>query len=215
MNVFPPLAVYAAVQAHKGEALHFPGDYGAYLFTFEHSTAMLTGYLSEWAVLEDKCCNQKFNASDGCPLPHNRLWPELARWYGCAGSTGPELDASKITTVDAGDVPTPLGYGPSYKTRFAWTLCEWAKKSENHDVWKKIMSEHGLMQDPFEDVEGSFFYGDLVAWGLGVQLSMNKARYFGFTGHVDTLESIFWTYGELSKMKLLPPLKVAKASPLI
>jgi hypothetical protein len=215
MNALHPLAVYAAVQAHKNEELHYPGDYDAWLGVCEHSTAMLTGYLSEWAVLEDKCANQKFNASDGCPLPSNRLWPELARWYGCPGYTGPELDESKITTIDPGDVPTPLGYGPSHKTRFAWTLSEWATKPENHNAWKEIMSKHGLTQDPFEDIEAHFTYGDAAAWGLAMQLSMNKAKYFGWTGHVDTLESLFWAYGELNKLKMLPPLKVEKANALI
>ena len=215
MNALHPLAVYAAVQAHKKEPLHFPGDYNAWLGVCEHSTAMLTGYLSEWAVLEDKAANQKFNASDGCPLPSNRLWPELSRWYGCPGYTGPELDESKITTIDPGDVPTPLGYGPSHKTRFAWTLVDWAGKAENHAAWKEIMSEHGLTLDPFESIEDHFTYGDAAAWGLAMQLSMGKAKYFGFTGYVDTLESLFWAYGELNRLKMLPPLKVEKANPLI
>lgn len=49
-----PLAVYAAVQAHKGEKMEFPGDIEAWMSVREHSSAMLTGYLSEWAVLEEK-----------------------------------------------------------------------------------------------------------------------------------------------------------------
>ena len=176
---------------------------------------MLTGYLSEWAVLEGTCQNQKFNASDGCPLPANRLWPELARWYGAQSVSQPELDETKITTVDPGDIPTPLGYGPSQKTRYAWTLSDWATKPENHAAWKEIMSAHGLTLDPFEDIEGHFTYGDGAAFGLSMQLSMNKAKYMGWTGHVDTLESLFWAFGEASKLGMLPPLKVEKANPLI
>ena len=214
MNALHPLAVYAAVQAHKGEELAFPGDYGAWLNVAEHSTAMLTGYLSEWAVLEDKCQDQKFNASDNCPLPCNRLWPELARWYGCKGYTGPGLDEAKITTVDPGDVPTPLGYGPSRKTRFQWTLTQWAQDESNKKAWQEIMKKHSLTHDPFEDVEAHFTFGDAVAFGLAMQLSTNKARYFGFTGHVDTLESLHLAYGELNKIGMLPPL-VAEAQPLI
>ena len=79
MNALHPLAVYAAVQAHKGETLLYPGAMASWLGINEHSTAMLTSYLTEWAALEDKCANQKFNASDTCPIPNNRLWPELAR----------------------------------------------------------------------------------------------------------------------------------------
>lgn len=214
MNALHPLAVYAAVQAHKGEKLAFPGDYTSWLHIGEHSTAKLTGYLSEWAVLESKCKNQKFNASDCCPLPRNRLWPELARWYGCPGYTGPELDQSKLTVLDPGNVPTPLGYGPPNKPAFAWTLSKWAEEKANQDAWQEIMKKHGLTHNPFEDIEAHFAFGDAAAWGLPTFLSMNKARYYGWTGHVDTLESLHLAYDELNKIKMLPPL-VAEARPLI
>jgi hypothetical protein len=44
---------------------------------------------------------------------------------------------------------------------------------------------------------------------------MNKAKYMGWTGHVDTLESLFWAYGELNKLKMLPPLVAENANALI
>jgi hypothetical protein len=216
MNALHPLAVYAAVQAHKNEPLKFPGDINTWLSVPEHSTAKLTGYLSEWAALEEKCANQKFNASDNCPLPNNRLWPELARWYGCSEHTGPELDESKLTTVDPGDVPTPLGYGPPLKPRFAFMLAQWAQEPENHAAWKAIMKKHQLSDDPFEgNVEENFTYGDAAAWALSLMLSTNKARRFGWTGHVDTLESLFLAYSELNKIGMLPPPVVDRANPLI
>ncbi|KAF4626183.1 hypothetical protein G7Y89_g11974 [Cudoniella acicularis] len=116
------------------------------------------------AVLESSTANQKFNASDGCPLPVNRLWPELARWYGISDSDvgRPETDESKYTVV-LGAAKTPLG-------------------PENAKAWKEIMKKDGV-------------------------------TYFGFTGYVDTLESLNFAYDELYKLKMLPPLK-AKAQPL-
>ncbi|KAK0948202.1 hypothetical protein LTR29_000319 [Friedmanniomyces endolithicus] len=214
MNALHPLAVYAAVQAHKGEKLNYPGDYTAWMSVTEHSTAMLTGYLSEWAVLNDKCKNNKFNASDTCPIPNNRLWPELARWYGCKGYGGPELDESKLNVIDPGDVPTPLGYGPSRKLRYAWTLSGWAQDPSNAKAWKEIMEKHKVTHNPFDDIEAHFTFGDFAAWGPAFALSMNKARCFGWTGHVDTLESLHLAYSELSKIGMLPP-PVADARPLI
>lgn len=68
MNALHPLAVYAAVQAHKGETLDFPGSLGSWMNVSEHSTAMLTGYLTEWAALNEHCKDQKFNASDTSPV---------------------------------------------------------------------------------------------------------------------------------------------------
>lgn len=66
MNALHPLAVYAAVKAHQGEKLDFPGGIGAWQGVSEHSTAMLTGYLSEWAVLEEKV---RFDAVDSVLQP--------------------------------------------------------------------------------------------------------------------------------------------------
>lgn len=233
MNFLHPLAIYAvsrsrafchltwcmtdrvqAIQAHRGRKLEFPGDYDSWMGASEHSSARLTAYLTEWAALEDKCKNQKFNASDTCPLPHNRLWPELARWYGAPGTDIPELDEAKLTTLDPGDVPTPLGYGPRRKLRFAWSLTAWAQEADNRQAWKEIMQKHGLSHDPFEDVEGSFTFGDVVAWGPGVPLSTNKARYFGFTGHVDTLESMHLACREFHQLGMLPP-PVGESRPLV
>ncbi|KAK0283774.1 hypothetical protein LTR35_006233 [Friedmanniomyces endolithicus] len=202
MNALHPLAVYAAVQAHKGEELNYPGDYTAWMSVTEHSTAMLTGYLSEWAVLNDKCKNNKFNASDTCPIPNNRLWPELARWYGCKDYGGPELDESKLNVIDPGDVPTPLGFGPSRKLRYAWTLSGWAQDPTNAKAWKEIMEKHKVTHNPFDDIEAHFTFGDFAAWGPAFALSMNKARCFGWTGHVDTLESLHLAYSELSKVSI-------------
>ena len=216
MNALHPLAVYAVVCAHKKEPLKFPGDYSAWLAVGEHSSAKLTGYLSEWAALEDKCANQKFNASDTCPLPNNRLFPELARWYGCPSAPGPELNQANLTTINPPEnAPTPLGYGPARPATFAFTLTQWAQDAANHAAWKEIMTNHGVTHDPFEDVEAHFAFGDAAAWGLAMQLSMNKARYFGWTGHVDTLESLFLAYGELNRIGMLPPLVVERAEPLV
>lgn len=214
MNALHPLAVYAAVQAHKGELLEYPGDLEAWLSVCWHSTAMLTGYLTEWIALEEKCKDQKFNANDACMLPNNRLWPELARWYGCKGSGKPELHESKLTTFDFGGETTPLGYGGPTKSRFSWTLSKWAEDPANHKAWKEIMEKHKLTHDPFGDVEAHFPFADMAAWGGGFAMSMNKAQLLGWTGRVDTLESLHLSYEELNKLGMLPPM-VAEARPLV
>ena len=172
----------------------------------------MTGYLSEWAVLESKCANQKFNASDTCALPNNRLWPELARWYGAKGYDLPEFDESKFTTIDPGDKATPLGYGPGLPMRFSFTLSHWASQPENQQAWKEIAEKHKLTHSPFDDLE-CWQFADAVGWALALALSMNKALNFGWTGHVDTLESLHAAYVELNKIGMLPPV-VAEAKPL-
>jgi hypothetical protein len=73
---------------------------------------MLTGYLSEWAALEDKCKNEAFNSQDTSPLSWDRMYEELARWFGVEkGVVGPEEDESKYTSIKGrSGKQTPMGY---------------------------------------------------------------------------------------------------------
>ena len=106
-----------------------------------------------------------------------------------------------------------LRYGPPAKARYLFTLTSWATDPENHEAWKEIMAKHNLTHDPFEDIEGNFTFGDAAAWGLGIALSMNKAKYFGFCGFVDTTESIHKAYDEMNSLGMLPPMVVKNPRP--
>lgn len=75
------------------------------------------------------------------------------------------------------------------------------------------MAKHNLTHDPFEDVEAHFTFGDAAVWVLAMALSMNKARYFGFCGFVDTTESIYTAYDEMHKLGMLPPMVVRDPRP--
>jgi len=76
------------------------------------------------------------------------------------------------------------------------------------------MKEHGLMDDPFEDVELHFPFADGAVTVIGT-LGMNKARVMGWTGYVDTTQGIFEMYSEMAKLKMLPPMKVRESAPLM
>lgn len=111
MNALLPVAIYAAVQAHKGEPIAFPSDWETWQYEAHHSTALLTGFLSEWAVLEDKAKNQAFNAQDTGPMSWDRLYEELSRWFGVKkGIVPPEEDLSKFEeSVGKAGAETPMG----------------------------------------------------------------------------------------------------------
>ncbi len=74
------------------------------------------------------------------------------------------------------------------------------------------MKKNNLTHSPFEDLE-CWQFADAAAWALSLQLSMNKALNYGWTGHVDTLQSLHLAYQELNKIGMLPPM-VAEAKPL-
>lgn len=109
MNAFYGLGVYAAVQAHLGRPLEFPGTMAAWLKDHAHSHAHLTGYLSEWAVLNEHCGNEAFNSSDQGSFSYALFWPELAKWFGISKIGRPELDESKMQTISMPGQP-PIGY---------------------------------------------------------------------------------------------------------
>lgn len=71
-----------------------------------------------------------------------------------------------------------------------------------------------VTQDPFMDVEANFTFGD-AALHITSSLSMNKARRLGWTGFVDTVESLFEMYAEMAKLGMLPQMKEQEVRPLI
>lgn len=212
INNFLPFAIYAAVQARKGEALEFGGSFDAWLTETCWSSARLTGFICEWAVLNESCKNQAFNAQDGLLVAWNRLFPEITRWFGAsAGFRGPELDESKFKetwSFQAGK-DTPLGFGPPMGIKTSFTIFDWLQKPENKDTWRSIMEESQgkITYDPF-DRESPEMLGTEMLFLRSGMLDSKKLCQFGFVGCVDTIESIHEMYHELGKVGVLPPLVV-------
>lgn len=197
MNALHPFAVYAAVRAHLNEPLIFPGDWDSWQADCHHSSARLTGYLSEWAILEPKCANTRFNSQDTSPVSWDRYFERLAAWFGVAkGVQGPPdtLEGYGITT-NKGGKDTPMGYGPPAEARFKFTLSSWAREEGNRKAWREIMEGSGgrVKHDPFEDVEANFSFGDGAFMRVGC-LGMGRARRMGWTGFVDTVEAVHEMY---------------------
>lgn len=71
-----------------------------------------------------------------------------------------------------------------------------------------------LSHNPFDDPEANFSFGD-AAFRKISSLSMNKARLFGWTGFVDTIEALFEMYSEMGELGILPRLKVDSPRPLV
>lgn len=216
MNALYPYAVYAAVQAHQNAPIVFGGDWASWQYNCFHSTARLTGYFTEWVVLEDKCKNERFNSTDTSPFTFDRFYEELCRWYGVQGFIGPEEDDSKFKVIVGRDgKDSPMGYGPSLDMRYSFSLVQWAKDPENKNSWHEIMKLSGgkITHDPFEDPEAHFSCADAAR--LTMALSPSKGRRLGWTGFVDTMESVFEMYHDMVDLGMLPPMKVDSAKPLV
>lgn len=217
MNTFLPFAVLASVSAKKGEPVFFGGDIEEWQYECLHSSARLTGFLSEWAVLEDKCKNQAFNAHDGSPLSWDRFFEELTRWYNVEeGVVGPEMDEDSFQATQLkGGKEAPLGYGPPTAIKLSRTLADWSRDPDNEKAWKEMMDEsNGDLNVNVFQSGMDVFMGDFAYCKIG-QPSSAKLRRFGFCGFVDTMESVFEMYKDMAKMGVLPGPKVEAARPMI
>lgn len=94
LNHLLGVGIYAAVQAHLGQALRFPGDYYAWDREQVQSTGTLNAHFEEWLVLSQHTANEAFNIHDGQSFSWGRLWPLLARWYEIDWEP-PEMDEAK------------------------------------------------------------------------------------------------------------------------
>ncbi|KAK4553677.1 hypothetical protein LTR86_009175 [Recurvomyces mirabilis] len=217
MNTFLPFAVLASVSAQKDEAIFFGGDIDEWQYECLHSSARLTGFLSEWAVLEDKCKNQAFNAHDGSPLSWDRFFEELARWYGVEkGVEGPKLEEGEFQVTELkGGEEAPLGFGPPSVIKLSETLAEWSQDSSNEAAWKEIMDDsNGELKTNVFQSGMDVFMGDFAFYRIG-QPSSAKMRRFGWNGFVDSMESVFEMYQDMAKMGVLPRPKADAARPMI
>lgn len=218
LNAFYPFAIYAAVQAQKKQPLQFGGDFEAWQFEYSHSTARLTAYLTEWAVLEDHCRNQAFNAQDGSLFTWDRFFSQLASWYAVEkGVENPDhVESSFTTQTFAGGEKAPLGYGPPTALKTTFRLADWFQQPENKVAWEEIMqnSNGQVTVNVFEDPAMKTLISEFD-YARRANLSINKTRIMGFAGFVDTLESLYEMYKETAEFGALPQMKVASASPLI
>ena len=112
MNALHPFSIYAAVCAKRGVKLAFPSNWESWQEMQFHSCARLTGYLSEWAVLEGKCKDMRFNSQDTSPVTMDRFFEELVRWFGVGeGVGGPPDDDGEMLAVKGGSgLKAPMGY---------------------------------------------------------------------------------------------------------
>ncbi|KAL1890770.1 hypothetical protein Sste5346_008095 [Sporothrix stenoceras] len=207
LNHMVGLAIYGAVQAHRGLPLAFPGDYAAWDREYCQSTALLNAYLEEWAALTDAAANEAFNVQDGTNFTWGRFWPYLARWFGTTW-TPPETDESKYSVVKSRYPDPPRGYGPQGVTRTTFSLLEWSGQPEVKAAWAELSKKHDLALDPFTEVNRPQIFSmtdSAVIGGWALSLSMRKARDLGFHATADSFETAFNTIRDLARLKVVPP----------
>lgn len=99
-------------------------------------------------------------------------------------------------------------HGPPGRVRSTFNLIDWAQQSEVRTAWSELMKAHTLVKDPLQDPTKSNFsslqFSLTMSWSW--QASMDKARKYGWHGHVDSIESMKEVFERFVETKMIPPL---------
>jgi hypothetical protein len=98
-------------------------------------------------------------------------------------------------------------YGPQATLRSTFSLLAWSLQPQVEEAWKQLAQQHSLVLNPFDDRYRAriFSFSDSAVIGdAPMTTSMRKAREFGFFGTVDSYRSIFETFRDLAKLRLIP-----------
>lgn len=160
MNMAFPLAAYAAVCRHLGEPLAFPSDTNAWQLHCDMSSNMMNAYLAEWAVLDPKTANQKYNACDNSTFAWESTWPRIAGWYGIDWK-GPEPENEETARYTESVAKfNPRGYGEKGVARATFTFVEWANRKEVAAAWSELAERCNLQQKQWTDIDRVFGFLD-------------------------------------------------------
>jgi len=151
------------------------------------SDSRLIANLSVYASTHQNCANEAFNVTNGDYFTWKYMWPRLAQYFGAQ------------STSDQVFKPLPKVGEPQLDL----SLVEWAK--DKRKVWDRICDKAGVSAAKATWDAGTWAYQDWVfrrTWSA--TLSINKARQYGWTGHLDSYTSFVDAFNMFEKTNQIP-----------
>ena len=155
------------------------------------SDARLVADLSIYVSTNSHCANEAFNVNNGDYFTWKYMWPRLASFFG-ASATSDQVFTKPMPSL--GTLQQEL------------SLAEWSK--DKREVWDRICDKASMPEAKATWDAGTWGYQDWVfqrAWAG--TLSINKARKFGWTGHIDSFESLTDSFKSFQDLGLIPKLE--------
>lgn len=219
MNLSTAIALYALISKEldtDNQGLIFPGSPTFYTKFDSFTSSKLHAQFCAWAALAPSAANQAFNVTNGDAESWQNLWPKIASYFGThvkpdqfedsSSSSSTPLAAQPPITVHA----TTAGLQDSPSSALAQsTVCQhidlvqWSQRTDVKDAWRRIAKREGLQDDAFDKATWTFL-GFVLGRDYDLVISMNKARKAGWTGYVDTWESLEEVLEVLGERGVLP-----------
>lgn len=155
------------------------------------SYAPLIADLTIWASTNPKCGNEAFNSINGDYFCWKYMWPRLCAYFG-------------VTT--SSDYHFTKPYPTEGETQQEFTFEDWANDPKARKAWDELCDEKGCPEaKPWFDA----CCWQVMDWVMRrtwvATSSFNKARKFGYTGHIDSYDCFINTFEKYRELKQLPP----------
>lgn len=216
MNLGLALALYATVTKELGQDLVFPGSADFYAKFDCFTSSKLHAEFCKWAALEPRAANEAFNMVNGDTESWQNLWPKVAEYFGLKVkpdqfSSGASFEGKTVSLMEKPPVSTladkcglvkhPVTQQSKVEQQI--DLEKWSQREDVKAAWAKIAQREGLDEGVFEKATWGFL-GFVFGRAFDLVIGMGKARKAGWTGYVDTWDSLETVFGELEKAKLIP-----------
>jgi nucleoside-diphosphate-sugar epimerase len=196
MNSALTFAIYFLTCKELGTTAPMPTNHSYWNGYDDFSYAPLIADLTIFASTHPKCANEAFNCVNGDVVCWRYMWPRLAAYFGVKAAESGE-QVFKKPRPEEGSVQLEL------------SLAEWSQGKR--EVWDKLCKQTGSEKAKKTFDFGTWGFQDWVfqrTWSSG--LSINKARRYGWTGHVDSYECLIETFEKFERLGLVPPRKGLK-----
>jgi len=216
MNFTLPLGLYAAVNRELGRPLLFPGSPTLYTLFDCFSSSELHAEFCLWAALTPAAGNQLFNVVNGDVQSWQSLWPKISSRFAVP------IPSNQFTVQVPFPFHVPLAAKPplgNYTDKAGLVgirdaeeqsfvearvdLVKWSQDPEVKAAWERLATREGLNKDAWDQATWKFLTF-VLGRPYSIVQNMTKARRLGWTGFVDTWESISKTFDLLEQELILP-----------
>lgn len=188
MNEALTLALYFSICKKLGSDAPMPTNQRYWNGVDDVSYAPLIADLTIFASTNPRCGNEAFNVTNGDYFTWRYMWPRLAAYFGVK-ATSDQVFIKEVPKE--GDV------------QLDFTLGEWS--TDKREIWDKLCEEKGVQSAKSTFDFGTWHFQDWVfqrSWSA--TLSVNKARKFGWTGHIDSYRSFIETFDRFRAYGMIP-----------
>jgi nucleoside-diphosphate-sugar epimerase len=188
MNSAMTFALYFIICKELGTEAPMPTNQPYWEGYDDVSYASLIADLTIFVSTHPRCGNEAFNVANGDYFTWRYMWPRLAAYFGASASSD-----QKFTKARPSEGQVQLD------TSFS----EWAK--DKREVWDKICDKAGLPAAKATFDSGTWGFQDWVfqrTWCA--TLSINKARRYGWTGHIDSYQAFVDTFQKFKDLGQIP-----------